>query len=313
MRRQVFTAVSLMVVAAIAVVAPAFAQRRIIGAEPEAAPDAGPPPAAPETNDPKKKDKKGGDKKADDKKADDKKADKKADDKKADDTSEKKARDVLEDTAAEKKLHDEADAKKKAAEQAADAAAEADKKKKDDAQKKLVEEKKATDQKKRLENRDARLASAKRIRQITRSAGRIGLSFAIERGEVTVGNSVEIRCSASKKLEQADPRYGNLEPLKGMNVVVTVEEPSRKSSRYVVHALDAPGQYGFHFTPTKAGPHKITVVATGKDATTHFDGSFTLHVGIWPPPDFDDEEKNNVAAAADGTSSAGRKLVGGGN
>jgi hypothetical protein len=316
------------VIAGLVVGGPALAQRRILGTE-EPAADAGPPPE--EKKDDKKKDdkkkddkKKPDEKKPDEKKTDDKKPDeKKPDDKKPDDKKvdpkkddkkveppkkDEKKGDILDETDAEKKKREADDAKKKAAEKATEEAAEKERLKKEEEQKKLVEEKKAADQKRKLENRDARLATAKKIRQITRASGGIGTSFAIEPGEVKPGSVVEIRAAVAKKLDKADPRYGNFEPQKGLVVVALVTEPgSKQPVRYVMHELDTPGRYGFHFTPSKAGAHALAIEGKGRSS---FDASFTVHVGVWPPPDFDDEEKNN-AASTDDAARSGRKLIGG--
>jgi hypothetical protein len=304
MRRILLVGLVLAVVGVV-FVGPAFAQRRIIGSDEEGAADAGPPPVV-DAGPAKKGDKK-----------DDKKGDKKAPDAgpagsvKPDDKKPKDNKDVLEETSAEKKKADEAEAKKKAAEAAAEKAAEEAKKKAEEEKKKLLEEKKAADDKKKLENKDARLAAAKKIRQITRKDGSIGVSFAIEPGEVKANALTEVRVNVTKKLEQADPRYGNLEPQKNQNIVVTVQEPGAKKggARYALHALEAPGRYGFHFTPTKKGAYTLAV--NGKDAEGHtWDATMTLHVDTWPPPDFDDEEKNNIAAGDD-AARAGRKVMGG--
>jgi hypothetical protein len=72
-----------------------------------------------------------------------------------------------------------------------------------------------------------------------------------------------------------------------------VMEPTGKKDAkkiYALHNLGAPGQYGFHFTPTKDQTLQLQVVGTTKDGGS-IDAAFNVHVGVWPPPDFDDEEK----------------------
>lgn len=270
-------------------------------------------------DDKKVDDKKAGDTKAEEKKVDDKKAvpdtnktDAKKDAKKDPKNDPKKddKRDVLDDTPEETAKRAKDDAARSAAEKAAEAAAEAEKKKKEDDQRKLLEEKKAADEKKKLENKDHRLAAARKVRNISRSVNGLGLSFAIEPGEVKANSVIEIRLDVTQKLDVADPRYGNLMPLKGLDLVATVSQPTGKKDagalRYQLHPLESAGRYGFHTTPLKDGLYQVTVRGTTKEGKS-VEGSFPLHVGVWPPPDFDDEEKNNLATTD--ASRAGRKVL----
>ena len=241
-------------------------------------------------DDKKADDKKADDKKADDKKADGKKADdKKADGKKADDKAVKKpVGDVLDETAEDKKKRKaEDDARRKAD----DAAAAADKKKADD-KARLADEKSAADEKRRIDTREQRLVSARRVRPLLREAGDIRIQVAVEPGAVVKAKLVEIRLDLGKKLEVADPKFGTREPLRNLDLTATVTESTGKkdSSRvYAVHSLGAPGRYGFHITPPKDG--ELQVQITGDADGRSLDVSFPLHVGAWPPPDFDDEDK----------------------
>ena len=78
-------------------------------------------------------------------------------------------------------------------------------------------------------------------------------------------------------------------------------EPSGKKDgkkRYAVHSLGAPGLYGFHMTPPKDGVLQVQLTGDVGDRT--LDVSFPVHVGAWPPPDFDDEDKRAQAADAKG-------------
>jgi murein DD-endopeptidase MepM/ murein hydrolase activator NlpD len=302
----------------------ATAQRKIIGA-PEEAPDAGPPaeekkadkqeekPA--EKKDPKKEEKK--DDKKDEKK-DEKQAEKKDPKKeeKATKPDDKKAKkdakqDILEDTPEEKARQKKDDEARAAAERAAEAAADAEKRKKEEEQKKLLEEKQAAEEKKRLENRDQRLAAARKVRNLSRSSGDVAISVAIEPGEVKAERLVEIRFDLGQKLTVPDPRYGLRMPLRGLtDLVASVSQPTGKkdvaAARYLVHPLEAPGRYGFHTTPLKDGLYQVLISGKAKDGKA-FEASFPLHVGVWPPPDFEDEERNNLAATD--AARAGRKIL----
>lgn len=288
----------------------ANAQRRIIGAGDEPS-DAGPPPvvdAGPAKKDDKKKkpeEKKADDKKPEEKKPEEKKADPaavKKDDKKKDDK-----RDVLEDTPAEKTVKSKDQEAKDAAEKKAEAAADAEKAKKEEEKKKLEESKKAADAKKKLENKDQRLAAARKIRQITRTSGAFAISVAIEPGQVVKDGVLEVRIDVAQKLDVPDPKFGSLMPIRNADVVAVVTGGKAKM-RYAVHALETPGRYGFHTTPIKDGVVQVTVSGTTKDNKS-FDATFPLHVGVWPPPDFEDEEKNNIATTD--ASRGGRKVLGG--
>lgn len=278
------------------VVDSANAQRRIIGAGDDEPTDAGPPPppadAGPGKKDDKKK-KKGDDKKPEEKKPDEKKKDDK--------------RDVLDDTPSEKAAKSKDAEAKAAAEKKAEEAAEAERNKKEDEKKKLEEEKKAADAKKKLENKDQRLAAARKIRQITRTSGAFAISVAIEPGQVVKDSVVEVRVDVAQKLDVPDPKYGSLLPIRNADVVAAVTGGKSKL-RYAVHPLETPGRYGFHTTPSKDGVIQVAITGTTKDNKS-FDASFPLHVGVWPPPDFEDEEKNNLATTDAGR--AGRKVLGG--
>lgn len=303
---------------------PASAQRSVGGStddeEDEDDEDAGTkkkedPPADPKADpkDPKakKKDdkKKADEKKADEKKPDEKKADEKADPKadpkktdekaKPDAKSTKKATpdDVLEDTAEDKKKRKaEDDAKAKA-----DAAASASDAKKAEEKAKLAEERKAADDKRRLDTREQRLTSAKKVRPLMRDEGALNVQVALEPGAVVKGDVVEVRFDIGKKLDVPDPKFGNREPLKNLKLKAIVSDASGKKDsarEYAVHSTGSPGNYGFHMTPTKDGVVSVQLTGTypdGEGGERSVNVTFPVHVGVWPPPDFDDEDKKLLA------------------
>ena len=247
-------------------------------------------------DDKKVDDKKVDDKKVDDKKVDDKKVDakkvdeKKVDDKKVDAKSVKKATvgDILDDNADDQhKRKVEEDARQKAE----SAAAAAEQKKTDD-KARLAEDKKNADVKRHADTREQRLASARRVRPLFREEGDVRLQVAIEPGAVVKGSLVEVRFDLAKALDVADPKFGNREPLKNLQLIATVREATGKKGServYAVHSLGAPGTYGFHLTPPKDGVLQVEI--SGEAVGRTINQSFALHVGVWPPPDFDDEEK----------------------
>ncbi len=288
MKRLASAALFALVVAGI--VAPAaLAQRHIIGAPSDEPTDAGPPPSTAPAPAAKKKE----DKKKDDKKKDDKKDKKKP-----------AGGDILEESPEEKaRQAKDAEAKDKA-----EKAAEEAEKKKAESERKLKEQKKADQERHRLEVRDQQLAAAKKVRQITRESGALALSFAIEPGAVHKDGLIAVRVDINEKLEVADPRYGKLMPQRDIEgLVATVSAPGRGAKlRYALHPLDAPGRYGFHMTPQNNGKYEIAVAGTTLRHKS-FDVSFPLHVGVWPPPDFDEEQKNTADAEA---AHGGRRILG---
>jgi hypothetical protein len=285
------------------------AQRRIIGAD---EPSETPPP--PKEDAPKKdtpeKDKKKGDK---DKKGDDKGKQaptKPVEPAPADPKAGQKPADVLEPTPSEEDKRKQAEAVRAAAAKAAEEAAAAEVARKEAEQKKLLEDKRTADEKRRVESRDQRLAAARKVRLFTRTAGDVGVSFALSPGEAKAGQVVEVRVDVAQKLAVADPRFGALEPLAKLDLVASVAEANKKDkgARYVAHPLDAPGRYGFHVTPPRDGLYEIVVAGRDKDGRP-FEARIPWHVGVWPPPDFEDEEKNNATAVTE-AGRAGRRIVG---
>jgi len=279
----------------------ALAQRTIVGGDDDedddGAPRQAPPP--PEKKDEKKDDKKDEKGAKKDDKKDAKKDDKKADDKaKADGKGKKgdKAKDdkkgpvdVLADT-------DEDKARQKAEDEArkkAEASASAEDKKKAEAQRKLQEEKAAAEEKRRQASRADRLASAKRERAFRRTDGDEFVVIAeVAPGEVKKGKLVEMKLEIFKPLDVPDPKFGSRMPWRNLNLTATVVEPTGKKDAktvYAIHSMGAPGRYGVHFTPGRDGV--IQVQITGEAGDRSVNVTIPLHVGVWPPPDFEEEDK----------------------
>ena len=293
--------------------APAAAQRSVAGVDDEDDEDddgkkadpkkAGDKKADDKKVDPKKADdkkvdpKKADDKNVDPKKADDKKVDpKKADDKKIDDKKAGASRlpdDVLEDTEADKKKRKAEDIAREKAEAAAGAA---DQKKAAETAR-LTEEKRIAADKKLQATRDQRLGSARAQRTYRRDEGDYTIIAEVQPGAVVKGKFVEVRLDVFKRLAVADPRFGTREPAKGLKLVANVIEPTGKqdaTTSYVLHPTGAPGHYGFHFTPTRDGVVQLRL--SGGAGERSFNSTIPLHVGVWPPPDFDAEDKKLIVA-----------------
>ncbi len=277
---------------AVSLLAPEAGARRIIGAQPDAAEEegeakgekgekAGEKDAKPDSAEEDQKRKKAAEEKA-------KKAEAAAE-------AKRRAKEAAEEAA--QKAADEAEAKKRAA---------AEKKKRD------AEER----EKARLDaNRAGRLKAAKKVRLYTRADGDISIGVALEPGKADPDKVMELRLEVNKILEVAHPRYGNRQPLKGLRLIATVEEPAKgkgegKSYRYRVQPLRAPGAYGLHHTPRLEGEHTVRIEGQSQDGKTKLSFSLPVHVGVWPPPDFDDEEVKNASETA-GRASVGRRIVGG--
>ena len=111
-------------------------------------------------------------------------------------------------------------------------------------------------------------------------------------GAVQKDGLVELNLDVFKRLDVADPKFGNREPFRDLHLVaVVVDQTGKKNARtsYAVHSLGAPGRYGFHFTPTRDGV--VQVLLTGEAGERTINIAIPLHVGVWPPPDFDEEDK----------------------
>jgi hypothetical protein len=271
-------------------VADAADARRVVGGSDKAEPE--------EKKDEKKDDKKG-----------DKKDEKKSEAEKKKDAEAKKA--AAEKAAAEKEAKEqaareaaEAEEERKArekelAEEAAERAAKEAKEKAEEAKRQAEEEKRRKEEERKEANRAARLRSAKKLRTLTREADGNLVVATLTPGGPNSEKVVEMRFDVGERLKVAHARYGNMKPLKGLRLVATVTGPDGATS-YRVHPLKAAGAYGFHTTPKAAGEYSVQL--TGKN----IDVTFPVHVGVWPPPDFEDEEKLNAKAAAQGT---GRRIL----
>ena len=266
---------------------PALAQREIVGADDDEEDGDAPPRKTEEAP----ANGKATDKKADPKKKGDKKAEeaKKADPKKAD--AKKKGgppADVLADTDEDKQKQKAEDEARKKAEESASVA---DKKKADE-RAKLAEDKRLADEKRLADSKVARLASAKRERSYRREEGEVAVLATLTPGAVQKDGLVELNLDVFKRLDVADPKFGNREPFRDLHLVaVVVDQTGKKNARtsYAVHSLGAPGRYGFHFTPSRDGV--VQVLLTGEAGERTINIAIPLHVGVWPPPDFDEEDK----------------------
>ena len=212
---------------------------------------------------------------------------------------------MLEPTAADKvraeKEHKDSEARAAAA-FAAEEAARKDEAQKATEKRRLDDEKKASDTKRRAETREQRLTTARKVRHLARKVGSYRLLVALEPGASAATTVLEVRVSLTKKLEVADARFGLLEPEPGASLIANVREANGKDvlgRSYVMHPMETPGSYGFHTTPLRAGLVNVTVRGTAADGTA-IDATLPVHVGTWPPPDFDDEEKNNAALREEG-------------
>ena len=217
--------------------------------------------------------------------------------------------------AKEKAEREAAERERKAA--AAEAAAEAAEKAAEEAEakaeeaKRKAEEEKLEKERRRLEaNKAGRLKAAKRERQYVRKDGKLTFRFKVAPGAVVAKKVVAVRFKVDRKLDVASARYGDLAPEKGLRLVAVITEPAARRGepvvhRRLVHALEGAGQYGFHFTPTRDGAHEVMLEGESKDGAVSV--GLTLHVGAWPPPDFDEEERNNASMLAE----TSRSLVGG--
>jgi hypothetical protein len=156
-------------------------------------------------------------------------------------------------------------------------------------------EQKRLDEEKRLQETKAdRLAAAKKQRVYRRTeSDDVVVICEVEPGAVSKDAVVEMRLEVFRPLDVADPRFGAREPHRDLNLVATVVEPTGKktttTATYTVHPLGAPGRYGFHFTPNHDGV--LQVQLSGDVGGRRLNVTIPLHVGVWPPPDFEDEDK----------------------
>lgn len=263
----------------------AAAQRRIIGAEPSSEEEPAKDDEAAQQDDEAKK------KAAEEKRKKDEEKRKKAE---AEAEEKRRAKEAAEEAA--EKAAEEAERKKRAAEE---------QKKREAAER----------EKARLEaNREGRLKAARKTRLYTREDGKVVVGVSLEPGKADADKVMEVRFEVNERLDVPHPRFGNRMPLKDLDLVATVEEPAKGKGggeryRYRVQPLRAPGSYGMHHTPRLEGEHVVHIEGKSKDGKRSVSFSFPVHVGVWPPPDFDDEEAKNATESA-GRATGGRRIVG---
>lgn len=203
---------------------------------------------------------------------------------------------------------------KEAAEEAARKAAEEAERKKREAEEKKKREAEEREKARLEANRAGRLKAARATRLYTREDGNVVAGVSLEPGKADADKVMEVRFELNQRLDVPDPRFGNRMPLKDMELIATVEEPAQgkgaaKSYRYRVQPLRAPGSYGLHHTPRLEGEHVVRVEGKSKDGKRTIRFSFPVHVGVWPPPDFDEEEAKN-ATETSGRATGGRRIIG---
>jgi hypothetical protein len=198
----------------------------------------------------------------------------------------------------------ERERKKREAQEAARKAAEEKKRKADEAAKKKAAAEKAAAEKKAKADRAAMLKRAAKERRMRRQSDNFEAKFAVLPGKAASGTVVEVRMVLSENLKVPDPRYGDVKPVSKATLVAHVNEPPPETKRrakarernFVVHPLEQPGEYGFHFTPANAATVEIAITGRTRDGQS-LSLSFPIHVDTWPPPDFPAEEeafrKNN--------------------
>lgn len=285
--------------------APSVAQRRIVGSDPPSetpaesppAESAPPPPAQAETPAQRKK-REAAERKQREAQA---KAEKEAEAKAKQEAAAAAQREAEEAARQEAEAQARRDAERQAEEDKKRQAEEAQRQKEEEARRK---------EEARLQGlREGRLAAAKSRRRLMRDLSPRIATVTLEPGAPEEKRVQEVRFDLGERLKVADPKFGTVKPLLGATLRATVVEPTvKKATRYhyQVHALSTPGQYGFHHTPRLAGTHRIVVEGSTAEGTP-VSVEFPLHVGTWPPPDFDDEEKNNLAVEG---SRVGRRMVG---
>lgn len=195
-----------------------------------------------------------------------------------------------------------------------------------------VTRKKALEAERKATATKASLENAKVERVFKREAAGVLYSIKLLPGAVEPKKLTELVFDARVKLEDPDPTYGDYAPVEDLYLVATLTpvggppapatpeaKPADSKAKgkgkaaapapapavgpspvaYVVHSLGDAGMYGFHVTFPSAGKWEVRLSGSRKDGKA-LEGSFPLHVGIWPPPDFDQEEKNNQTLGGNG-------------
>ena len=186
-----------------------------------------------------------------------------------------------------------------AAEEAAEAAAEEAERKAEEAKARKLEEKRRKVEERKAANAQAKLKQAKIQRTLTRLDGSTRVVASLRPGAPKAAALLEIRVDIAEVLQTAHPKYGRLKPMSRKAIKAKVTGAGMDAV-YRVHPLSAAGAYGFHMTPPQAG--KYTVIVSGDG----FAVELPLHVGVWPPPDFDLEEQKNLSSLA---AASGRRVL----
>ncbi|MEW5855337.1 MAG: hypothetical protein AB2A00_41570, partial [Myxococcota bacterium] len=166
---------------------------------------------------------------------------------------------------------------------------------------------------KRAEAGKANVEAARAERTLKREKNAVLYTIKVRPGAVEPGKLTEVVMDVRDHLEEEDPTYGEYAPLEDAYIVVTLthasapppKDPKAKPAplaapvAYQLHPLGDAGVYGFHATLPQAGKWDVKISGARKDGKA-LAGEFSLHAGVWPPPDFDQEEKNNIALGGGG-------------
>lgn len=106
--------------------------------------------------------------------------------------------------------------------------------------------------------------------------------FSVRPGRPAPGTPVEFEWRIQEILHIPDPFLGDRKPAAPVRLIATISGPGG-SSRHVVHPLDAPGTFGLHFTPAKAGAYDIQLARA--DGKRGHDLKSIAWVGMEPPAD----------------------------
>ena len=101
----------------------------------------------------------------------------------------------------------------------------------------------------------------------------------VKQGLVRPGDTVEVVWRINEILPIPDPAFGDRKPLTGTNLVATVSGPQQ--ALYEVHALDAPGTFGIHFTAGATGLYRVEL--NRADGRPGLKTEFALGVGVPMP------------------------------
>lgn len=159
----------------------------------------------------------------------------------------------------------------------------------------------------------ANLEAARAARRFMREKDQVLFTVRLTPGAITQDKLTTLEMEIAHHLEEADPDFGDYKPMEGaafIAVLTHTAAPPPKDPKapptplaapltYAVHPMEDPGKYGFHVTVPAAGVWQLKVTGPGvKEDGKPVEVTIPLHVGVWPPPDFDAEEKNNAALSA---------------